>query len=226
MTVSNTVGIVFEARWLLLEGIRNTLITFFCSAFCALLLALLLGLARTSRSVLARWAATCWVEFFRGISTVVLLFWLYYVFPMMGVALSALAAAVIGLSLVHGAYGSEIVRGAVQAIGPGQHEAAAALGLSRWATVRSVILPQAFAICLPSMGNSLVLLMKGTSIAALISLHELTYQSNLVVTRTYAIFSVFFTVLLIYYAMSICCVSLTRSMERRVGRWRPVGDAQ
>jgi polar amino acid transport system permease protein len=106
-----------------------------------------------------RGAATCWVEFFRGISTVVQLFWLYFALPFFGISLSAEIAAVIGLGLVHGAYGSEVVRGAMQSIGRDQWEAAVALGFSRRTTLFSIVLPQAFVAMLPPLGNSLVLLL-------------------------------------------------------------------
>jgi polar amino acid transport system permease protein len=162
------------------------------------------------------------VEFFRGISTVVLLFWLYFALPFLGVSLSAETSAVIGLGLVHGAYGSEVVRGAMQAVPRDQWEAAIALGYTRRQTLLSIILPQAFVAMLPPVGNSLVLLLKGTSIASIITVPELTFQSTLVVTRTLAVVPIFTCVLLVYYLIAIATVHLVRAIEVRAGRWRPL----
>jgi len=210
-----------ESRWLLLSGTIVSLRVFALSFCLAAVFALLLGVLRQSRTAVIRWAATCWVEFFRGISTVVLLFWLYFALPFLGVSLSAELSAIVGLGLVHGAYGSEVVRGAMQAVSRDQWEAAIALGYTRRQTLLSIILPQAFVAMLPPIGNSLVLLLKGTSIASIITVPELTFQSTLVVTRTLAVVPIFTCVLLIYYFVAVAAVHLVRAVEVRAGRWRP-----
>ena len=97
-----------------------------------------------------------------------MLFWLYFALPFLGVSLSADVAAILGLGLVHGAYSSEVVRGALGSVGSGQWEAASALGLSRVRTILLIILPQALLIMLPSLGNAMILLLKGTSLASII----------------------------------------------------------
>jgi polar amino acid transport system permease protein len=205
---------------LLLGGIWYTLLAFSLSFVIGSFLAVVLGSARLSARTWTRRAAMLWVEFFRGISTPVLLFWLYYVLPMFGVEISALAASVIALSLVHGAYGSEIVRGALKAVDRGQKEAAQALGLSSWTITRKIVWPQALAIVIPPMGNAMVMLLKGTSLASIIALPELTYQSNLIVNRTYDIFGTFSIVLASYYVLSQACLASTKTLERRIGHWR------
>jgi polar amino acid transport system permease protein len=215
------VDVLAEARWLILSGTFTTLRVFAFSFVLAAVLALTLGLLRQSRSLVVRAAATCWVEFFRGVSTVVQLFWLYFALPFFGISLPAELAAIIGLGLVHGAYGSEVVRGAMQSVHRDQWEAATALGFSRPETLRTIIMPQAFLSMLPPVGNSLVLLLKGTSIASIITVPELTFQSTLVVTRTLAVVPVFVCVLLIYYLIAVLLTSAVRAAERRLGRWRP-----
>jgi polar amino acid transport system permease protein len=215
------VDVLLEARGLILAGAIVSLRVFALSALLAAGLALPLGMMRQSRHTAMRIAATCWVEFFRGISTVVQLFWLYFVLPFFGISLSADTAAVIGLGLVHGAYGSEIVRGAMQSIGRDQWEAATALGFSRRETLFNIVLPQAFVAMLPPLGNSLVLLLKGTSIASVITVPELTFQSTLIVTRTLAVVQVFTCILLVYYAIALAISSAVRIVEHKVGTWRP-----
>lgn len=206
---------------LILAGTIVTLRVFLLSAAIAAPSAFLLGLLRTAQSPVTRAAATVWVEFFRGTSTVVQLFWLYFALPFLGVSLSAEQAAVIGLGLVHGAYASEVVRGAILAVPRSQWEAAHALTLPRLVTLRKVVLPQAVPMMLPPLGNSAIFLLKGTSIASFITVPELTFQSSLIVTRTMAIFQVMGCVLVIYYLLALLLVHLGRVLERRFGHWRP-----
>jgi polar amino acid transport system permease protein len=215
------VDVIVEARWLILSGTIVSLRVFVLSFLLAAAFALVLGILRQSRSAIVRNAALCWVEFFRGVSTVVQLFWLYFALPFFGISLTAETAAVIGLGLVHGAYGSEVVRGAMQSISRDQWEAASALSFSRRETLFSIILPQAFISMLPPLGNSLVLLLKGTSIASIITVPELTFQSTLVVTRTLAVVQIFTCVLFIYYAIALAITGAVRLLERRLGQWRP-----
>ena len=213
--------VIVESRWLILSGTIVSLRVFVLSFLLASVLALVLGILRQSKNPVVRTAALCWVEFFRGVSTVVQLFWLYFALPFFGISLSGETAAVIGLGLVHGAYGSEVVRGAMQSISRDQWEAATALSFSRRETLFGIILPQALINMLPPFGNSLVLLLKGTSIASIITVPELTFQSTLVVTRTLAVVPTFTCVLLIYYAIALAVTGGVRLLETRLGRWRP-----
>jgi polar amino acid transport system permease protein len=215
------VDVLIESRALIIAGTFVSVRVFVLSFLIAAALALVLGMLRQSKYPPVRAVASCWVEFFRGISTVVQLFWLYFALPFFGISLSAEAAAVIGLGLVHGAYGSEVVRGAMQSVGRDQWEAATALGYSRRSALFNVILPQAFVAMLPPLGNSLVMLLKGTSIASIITVPELTFAANLVVTRTLAIVPIFVSVLFIYYGIALATTTMVRLLEKRFGRWRP-----
>jgi polar amino acid transport system permease protein len=215
------VDVLIESRALIIAGTFVSVRVFVFSFLIAAALALVLGMLRQSKYRLVRTVASCWVEFFRGISTVVQLFWLYFALPFFGISLSAEVAAVIGLGLVHGAYGSEVVRGAMQSVGRDQWEAATALGYSRRSALFNVILPQAFVAMLPPLGNSLVMLLKGTSIASIITVPELTFAANLVVTRTLAIVPIFMSVLFIYYGIALATTTMVRLLEKRFGRWRP-----
>jgi polar amino acid transport system permease protein len=203
-----------------LSGIWFTVSTFALSATLAVALAIPLGCARVGSSRLVRNLALIWTEFFRGVSTVVLLFWLYYVLPTFGVSLTPMTTAVAGLALVHGAYGSEAVRGAILAVPPGQREAALALGFSHIQSLRLVILPQALSLILPVFGNSLVALLKATALASIIGLPELSYQANLSVSRTYAIAQTFAMTMVVYYAIAQGCQFSVRGIEKNVRRWR------
>lgn len=210
---------------LLLAGVVVTLRIFLLSAVIAAALAFALGILRTVEAPALRAVAMVWVEFFRGTSTVVQLFWLYFALPFLGISLSAEQAAVIGLGLVHGAYASEVVRGAILAVPRSQREAARALSLPRLVTLRRIILPQALPLMLPPLGNSAIFLLKGTSIASIITVPELTFQSSLIVTRTMAIFQVMGCTLIIYYLLAMLLVRLGRRLEAWSGRWRLASEA-
>ena len=128
--------------------------------------------------------------------------------------------AVVGLGMNLSAYGSEVVRAGLLAVGGGQREAAASLGLSRTLTYRLVIIPQAFVVMLPSFGNLLIDLVKATSLVSLITLTELTFSGRQMVVTTGRTFEVWSLVLLIYFAMAYPLAVGVRFVERRATRFR------
>src|SRR5688572_1578342 len=127
---------------LILEGALVTLQLTLAGSALALVVAFVAGLGRLSRFALLRGLATVYIEFFRGTSIFVQLFWAYFVLPFAGISLTPFQAGVLALGLNVGAYGAEVVRGAIQSIGREQYEACTALNLNRWQRMRHVILPQ------------------------------------------------------------------------------------
>lgn len=114
----------------------------------ALVVAFVAGLGRISRHAAVRWLATAYIEFFRGTSIFVQLFWIYFVLPMTGAELTPMQAGVMALGLNVGAYGAEVVRGAILAVPRDQHEACVAVNLTRFQRMRHIILPQALPLML------------------------------------------------------------------------------
>ncbi|GAA3409373.1 ectoine/hydroxyectoine ABC transporter permease subunit EhuC [Paenibacillus hodogayensis] len=183
----------------------------------ALLMSVLAALLRRSRWKAVRVLAAAYVETFRGTSLLVQLFWLYYAFPLLlDIRLPVLTVAVLALGLNYGAYGSEVVRSALEAVPKGQTEAAIALNMSPFQRLRRIIGPQALAIALPSLGNLQIELLKGTSLVSLITLGELTYQGMLLRTydmsRTTLIFGL---ILLLYFLIAQLLLLVVRLLERR-----------
>ncbi|CAM3389882.1 ectoine/hydroxyectoine ABC transporter permease subunit EhuC [Hydrogenibacillus schlegelii] len=205
----------------LLRGLRVTLEVFVLGAMLALGLSFAVGLLRLSRFPIVRTLAAAYVEFFRGTSLLIQLFWLYYALPFFGVELSALAAGVLGLGLNYGAYGSEVVRSAIRSVPKGQWEAAIALNLSPLVRFRRVILPQAWPLMLPPFGNLLIELLKGTSLVSMITLGDMTFQAMSLRT-TYARYEVplFLLLLVLYFLIATATSAIVRRLERRarVGR--------
>jgi polar amino acid transport system permease protein len=133
-----------------------------------------------------------------------------------GVTLTPLQAGVLALGLNVGAYGAEVVRGAVRAIGREQHEACVALNLGRYHRMRHVILPQALPLMLPTFGNNAIELLKGTAVVSLISLTDMTFQAQVVRAQTGSTLIPFATILVLYFAMACAISAGVRSLERRM----------
>jgi polar amino acid transport system permease protein len=213
-------AVIIEWSPLLLNGLVQTLKLFFMAVTLDLVIAVIVGLGRLSRYRLVRAVANIYVEFFRGISLYVTLFWLYFALPFLGVRLTVWEAAVGGLALVHGAYASEYVRGAILSVGKEQHEASIALNMTPFQRMRYVVFPQALVAMMPLLGNECVLLLKATSVTSLITLAELTEQGHAIIVRTYASVPVLVTVLLVYFAVAQLIVLTLRRVEVRIGYWK------
>ena len=179
----------------------------------ALVVSFAVGLARISPSWLVRAIANVFVEFFRGTSLLVQLFVLFYILPLLGVTFGPIETGILGLGLHWGAYGSEIVRGAILNVDPGQRDAATALNMTRGLTMRLVILPQAFLAMLPSFGNLALELLKATALTSLITISELALNGRVLVQSTHRATEVFTLVLLLYFVLAFPLTRLIRWLE-------------
>lgn len=203
---------------LIFQGALVTVQLTVMGGILALIMAFIAGLGRVSRFAAARWLATAYIEFFRGTSIFVQLFFAYFVLPFAGLTLTPLQAGVLALGLNVGAYAAEVVRGAIQSVGKEQYEACIALNLSRWQTMRRVILPQALLIMLPTFGNNAIELLKATSVVSLISLADMTFQANIVRSQTGNTLIPFATILILYFAFAMIIAFGVRALERRLAR--------
>ncbi|SDB17433.1 ectoine/hydroxyectoine ABC transporter permease subunit EhuC [Bauldia litoralis] len=211
----------FYDRWsgyidLILQGALVTIELTLLGCALALVMAFVAGLGRLSQHWYLRWLATTYIEFFRGTSIFVQLFWAYFVLPLLGLPITPLQAAILALGLNVGAYGAEVVRGAVRSIGREQYEACIACNLSRFQTMRYVILPQAFVIMLPTFGNNAIELLKGTAVVSLISLADMTFQAQVVRAQTGSTAVPFITILILYFLMASAIAWVVRRLENRL----------
>jgi polar amino acid transport system permease protein len=203
---------------LILDGALVTIQLTLMGSALALVMAFLAGLGRLSRFFAVRALATAYIEFFRGTSIFVQLFWTYFVLPFFGISLTPLQAGILALGLNVGAYGAEVVRGAIKSVGREQYEACTALNLGRWQCMRHIILPQALLVMLPTFGNNAIELLKATAVVSLISLTDMTFQAQVVRAQTGNTLVPFTTILLLYFAMA-CVISWgVRGLERRMAR--------
>lgn len=205
---------------ILLDGALITVEITALAAVVALVLAFAAGLMRLAPYRAVRWLASSYVEVFRGTSLLVQLFWLYFVLPLppFRVELSPFAVAVIGLGLNIGAYGAEVVRGAVLSVPKSQYEAATALNMSPALRLRRIILPQALLAMLPPWGNLLIELLKGTALVSLITLGDLTFKAAQLNAATYRTTEIFTLALVMYFVLGQLIALAVRWIEKRLGR--------
>lgn len=203
---------------LILQGAWVTAQLTVLGSALAVIAAFAAGLGRIAPAAPLRWLATAYIEFFRGTSIFVQLFWVYFVLPFAGITLSPLMAGVLALGLNVGAYGAEVVRGAILSVPKDQHEATVALNLTKFQRLRHVILPQALPLMLPTFGNNAIELLKATAVVSLISLTDMTFQAQVVRAQTGSTLIPFATILLLYFAMAMIITTGVRALERRLTR--------
>lgn len=163
-------------------------------------------------------AAKVVVNLIRGIPIIVLLFYIYFVLPDLGIAFTAVQAAIIGLGVAYSAYQSENFRAGIEAIDPGQVEAAHSIGMGWWLVMRRVVLPQAVRIVLPPYGNIMVMILKDSSQASTITVAELALQGKLIASSTFKNGTVYTLVALLYLCMSVPLILLVGRLEKRARR--------
>lgn len=205
-----------DAAPLFLRGIGTTLLYTALGAVSAFVISFVFGLMALSPSIWVRGIARTIVEFFRGTSLVVQLLWFAFVLPQLnlGFRLEPIAAATLALALNFGAYGSEVVRGAIVSVPKAQWEATVALGLSPFKRMRRIILPQAFPEMVPPFGNLLVQLLKSSSLLFLIGITELTFEVQQLRSELGSL-TAFSIALVVYFILAQLMIALMRMWERR-----------
>ena len=178
---------------------------------------LVLALMRVSSVRAVSLAAGTVINLIRGLPIIVQLFYIYFVLPDFGIQLSAFQAGVIGLGIAYSAYQAENFRAGIEAVDSGQREAAQAMGMRMPLIMRRVILPQAFRIALPPYGNTLVMMLKDSSLVSTITVAEMTRAGQLIASSTFQNMTVYTLVALLYLLMSLPLVYGLRRLERRFG---------
>ena len=203
---------------ILLQGVWLTIVVTIGSLALSTVLGLFWALMRVSGIGVLVGLSAGLINVIRGIPIIVLLFYLYFVMPDLGVTLSALQAAILGLGIAYSAYQAENFRAGIEAIDKGQIEAAQTIGMGWWLTMRRVVLPQAVRIVLPPYGNVMIMMLKDSSQASTITVAELALQGKLIASSTFKNTSVFTLVALMYLTMSIPLILLVRHFEKRAGQ--------
>ena len=199
----------------LMEGAHLTILVTIGSLVFSTVLGMVWALMRVSNIRVLVWISTTMINVLRGIPIIVMLFYIYFVMPEVGLNLTALQAAIIGLGISYSAYQAENFRAGIEAIDRGQIEAASAMGMSWTLTMRRVILPQAVRIMLPPYGNVMIMMLKDSSQASTITVAELALQGKLIAASTFKNATVFSLVAVMYHVMCIPLIILVRHLEKR-----------
>jgi polar amino acid transport system permease protein len=203
---------------ILLQGCFVTIQLTLAALVLSTLLGFVWALMRLSSYALLRWPAVTFITIIRGIPIIVQLFYMYFVLPDLGIQLTAFQAGFIGLGIAYSSYQAENFRGGIQAVDHGQIEAAQSLGMRPALVMRRVVLPQAIRVFLPPYGNTMIMMLKDSSIASAITVAELTRGGQLIAASTFKNMTVFTLVALLYLTMSLPLSYLARWLERRFGR--------
>ncbi len=220
MALSNFLQHAQDFLPILLKGAVVTVQVTVLSFLLSSVLGLVLALMKLSPVRAIAWTGTVIVNVIRGLPIIVQLFYIYFVLPDFGVQLTAFQAGVIGLGIAYSAYQAENFRAGIEAVDPGQREAAQAMGMRSALIMRRVILPQAFRIALPPYGNTLVMMLKDSSLVSTITVAEMTRAGQLIASSTFQNMTVYTLVALLYLVMSLPLVWGLRRLERRFGAGR------
>ncbi len=202
----------------LLSGALTTVLLSLAAATGALVVGFATGFMRLSPFALLRVPATIYLEIFRNTSSLIQVYYFFYVLPFAGVYLEPFTTAVLVLSLNFGANICEVVRSSVLAIDRGQHQAAIALNMTAFGRYRRIILPQAVSIMLPAFGNYALEMVKTTSLVSVITITELTFSGAQLVQTFGHPTLVYSLILAMYFIMAIPIIFWNRRMERRYAR--------
>lgn len=214
-------GFLADAREflpILLQGVGVTVALTLCSLVLATVLGLAWALLRTSNRPWLEVPARLAVNLIRGIPIIVQLFYIYFVLPDLGIDLTAFQAGVIGLGIAYSAYMGEVFRAGILAVDHGTIEAAESLGLGPVRIFTRIVLPQAVRIVLPPYGNNLIMLLKDSSQASVITVAEIATQSRLIASSTFKNQEVFTLAALLYLCLSVPLILLVGRLETRFGR--------
>ncbi len=201
-----------------LDAAGNTLLV--CAAALALVvpLGLLLAAARMFGPAPLRWAVIGYVDFMRTSALLILIIWFYFAFPMLfGINLSPFMAATVAIGLQTAAYFAELCRAGINAVDRGQWEAARAIGMRTTTMLRLIIFPQALRRIVPILFSLVAEVIKGSSLAAVITFGELTYAASQVSADTYRPIETYTVVALIYFVIIFTASRLASHFERRLG---------
>jgi polar amino acid transport system permease protein len=204
----------------LIEGLFVTIQISLLALIATLLIGLTTALLRNSNSIVGRTIASSYVELIRNTPLLVQIYLLYFVFgPVLG--LERFSTAVLALALFQGAYTAEIFRAGLNSIAKGQFEAAQSLGLSRTFTFWDIVLPQVIQRTLPPLTNEVISLIKNSSIVSVMAIFDLTTEARNIVSETAMPFEIWFSVALIYLALTLSLSAIAAWLEHKLGaNWR------
>lgn len=212
--------IMIDSFWkILLPGITLTVPITIISFAIALVIAVIVAMIQVADIKILKQLARFYVWVIRGTPLLVQLYVIFYGLPRLGVLINPIPAAIIVFAINTGAYDSENMRAAIESISSGQLEAGYCVGMSYWQTMRRIVLPQAFRTAFPPLSNSLISLVKDTSLAANITVAEMFMATQRIVARTYEPLALYIEVGVIYLIFSTVLTKLQRVGEKKLAKY-------
>lgn len=215
-TFVTRMGEVWKERAFFWKGAKLTVELAVVTTILGFAIAVLLAIMRISRLAIFRWPAAIYIEFIRGTPLLVQVLVAWLVLPQLGLKLDILYAGALALIVNTSAYQAEAIRAGIQGIPTGQMEAALSLGMTHLQAMRRVILPQAFRLTLPALGNEFIILLKDTSLVGVIGVVELAQVGRIISARTFLVLEVFLFVAMVYFVMTYALSSALRWLEQRL----------
>lgn len=209
-------SVVIERLPELSDGLLQTLWLSVLSGCIALLIGAAVATIQLKGPAPLRWLAGAYTAICLGLPLLILIYILFYALPLYGLTLSPYVVGVSALAIYYGPYFAGVMRAAMQAIAPGQVEAAHAIGLSRWRLLRRVLLPQALPLMLPPGAGLMIGLFKDSALLAVVSVPEFMFHARQAVSDTYASVEIYVAVALAYWALATVCAGLAARLERRL----------
>jgi polar amino acid transport system permease protein len=217
---TDNIDTAFIAEWgpFIIGGAGLTLLVSVVSIFFATILALIGAMGRLSRNPYVNGVASLYVSLVRGTPLIVQIYFIYLALPQVGVILPAIPSGIIALSFNYGAYMTEIFRAGIQAVPQGQREAAESLGMPDRLVMRRIVLPQAFRIVIPAIGNDFVAMLKDSSLVSILAVEELLFRAQLVGRQNFRSLETLIIAAAIYWMLTITFSYFQERLERRMAR--------
>ena len=211
--------VIIESIPFLLEGLSLTFLLTFLAIIGGLFLGILLALARLSHIKILSFVAGTYVNFFRSMPLILVIFWFYFLVPLIvGHPVGGFYSVLIAFTLFEAAYYCEIMRAGFQSIREGQMQAGRAIGLTYTQNIRYVILPQAFRNMLPILLTQAVILFQDTSLVYVVGLHDFLVNAEIVATRENRLIELFSTVAVVYFVLCLSLSLSIRKLQRKISK--------
>lgn len=219
MESSSSFQLVLDSLWPLAQGMLFGTIPLTVISFTfGLIIAITIAIMRISSNWLARSFAATYISLIRGTPLLLQLFIIFYGLPSLGVVFDPWPSAIIAFSLNVGAYGAESIRSAILSVPKGQWEAASTIGLNRGQTLRRIILPQAARVAVPPLSNSLISLVKDTSLASAVLVTEILRKAQEIAAPTFEFFLLYSVAAVYYWIVSQVLTIVQGRLEKRLDR--------
>lgn len=209
-------GIIIKTLPILLKGCVMTIELTVITLIIGTVLGILFALMKLSNNIVLRLISSFYTWIIRGTPMLLQLFFFYYGLPFIGLRLTPMQAAIIGLGLNSGAYMAEIIRGGILSIDKGQFEAAKALGFNYSETMRKIILPQTFKVIIPPVGNEFITILKDTSLVSTIAMVELMRTAQQMYASTFRPIEIFLTAAVLYLIMTTVFTAIFSAYEKKL----------